>query len=253
MLVDRYTRQPIAPMIVQSADGRPLSLRRPGMGRPRTEVGEHSAKGPKQRRRSPSRMTSGSRASPPAAALRTAPDRRAAGAFDLEDPELGGDAARRGEAAAPAVGGEHPVAGDDDRHGIAAEREPDRLGGARSADLAGDLAIGSNLAARNPPRRRPDPLRSKRRAFRRSSPMSPRSVRLAGEQAHDTRRWRAADEGGRLGLDGAGKAPGQRRPRPRRPTLREGPSRRHGRRARRWRSGLSPCRRARSRPPKAYS
>ena len=27
VLVDRYTRQPIAPMIVQAADGRPLSLR----------------------------------------------------------------------------------------------------------------------------------------------------------------------------------------------------------------------------------
>jgi hypothetical protein len=27
VLVDRYTRQPIAPIIVQSAEGRPLSLR----------------------------------------------------------------------------------------------------------------------------------------------------------------------------------------------------------------------------------
>src|SRR5436853_5725229 len=76
--------------------------------------------------------------------------------LDLEDPELGGDPAGRGEAAAPAVGGEDPVAGDDDRRGVAAERDSDGLSRGGRADLPGDLPVASNLAAGDTPGRVPD-------------------------------------------------------------------------------------------------
>src|SRR5690606_1079013 len=57
-------------------------------------------------------------------------DRQAAGTLDLENAQLECPAAGGREAAQAAAGGQHPVAGDDQGPGVAAQRLPDRPRGA---------------------------------------------------------------------------------------------------------------------------
>ena len=59
----------------------------------------------------------------------------------------------RREAAALARGGENPVAGDDDRDRVAAERGADRARGAGLSDRRGEFAISADLASRDCARR----------------------------------------------------------------------------------------------------
>jgi len=67
-------------------------------------------------------------------------------AFDRQQLSLQRRAAMRGKAAEPAAGGEHAMARNEDREGIAAERPADRLRRLRLADAAGDLAIAGRGA-----------------------------------------------------------------------------------------------------------
>src|SRR5882724_6146695 len=71
---------------------------------------------------------------------------RQPGAFELEQEALGGDAALAGIAAHPPAGGEHAVARDDDRDGVAAAGAADRPRDA--VEAGGELAIGPGAAAR---------------------------------------------------------------------------------------------------------
>jgi hypothetical protein len=52
---------------------------------------------------------------------------------------------------------DHPMAGDDDRHGVATVRETDGPGCRRLADPGGQLAVGDGLAVRDLEQTGPDP------------------------------------------------------------------------------------------------
>ena len=78
------------------------------------------------------------------------------GAFDREHFQLGHHSAMAGEATGLAAGGEHAMAGDQDRHGIVAECLTDLARALDTAELSGDVAIGQRPARRNAPRDRVD-------------------------------------------------------------------------------------------------
>ena len=73
-------------------------------------------------------------------------------ALDREHAELRADAAVGGEAAHLAAGGEHAMAGHDDRERVAAEGLADGACGARRAGACCDVAVGERGAGRNRPR-----------------------------------------------------------------------------------------------------
>ena len=81
--------------------------------------------------------------------LEQRPGGKRRGALDLEDAPLGGDAARRREAAHLAVGAQHAMAGHDDGDGIAPQRLADLARFVRHAQTLGDLAVGHGPAGRN--------------------------------------------------------------------------------------------------------
>ena len=129
---------------------------------------------------------------------------RSARAFDFQDPELGAGAARGGEAAAPAAGGEHAVAGNENRDRVAPQSGADGLGGAGRADLAGDLAVGADLAAWDAERRLPDLALELRRGGEIERDGAEIDL-FPAEHAHH-QGGRFGDEGGRLRFGGAGPA-----------------------------------------------
>ena len=139
----------------------------------------------------------------------------AGGELDLEQPPLGGDAARSREAGQRAVRGEHAMAGDDDRIRVAAQR---------AADCAGPLPAARSPARsrRRSPSRPVRPRGSRRRRSagtnrapaRRARPRAGRSPRRrAARRCRRSRRGsrrgrRAPRRGGRLPAD-AGPAAGR--------------------------------------------
>src|ERR1700722_5049912 len=68
------------------------------------------------------------------------------GAFDREHFQLGHDAAIGGEPTGLAAGGQHAVAGHDDRTGIAPERLADIARQLDAAEPFGDIAVSERLA-----------------------------------------------------------------------------------------------------------
>jgi hypothetical protein len=105
-----------------------------------------------------------------------------------------------------AVGGEHAVAGDDDRDRVAPERAADGLGGAGLAERRRDLAVGAGLPRRDRARDVVDAAVELRDVIEVERDRG-EVVRLAGEQAGD-RVDRRRDGGRRRGLDGVGKRAG---------------------------------------------
>lgn len=73
----------------------------------------------------------------------------AVGGFHFEHAALCFDATGGGETGEFAVGAQHAVTGDEDRPGVGPQGGADGAGGARFSNLAGELAIGETLAARD--------------------------------------------------------------------------------------------------------
>ena len=77
-------------------------------------------------------------------------------AFDLEQASFRREAARGGEAGEGAVRRDHPMARDDDRERVPAERRADLARPVRPADGSGDLAVAPRRARGDLPCRRMD-------------------------------------------------------------------------------------------------